>query len=203
MAEESAIPDRQDLINAAIASAVIGAAFTAFRGRFTFEALSFYVVVGLILVVLREGGQRTVAHWMDSYVDLEISREGALTTLLAAFFSVVSDFNILLLFPVFSEFSGESYEQWGKGVDAMWMKRQYWLSSAGIIGLWLGWGAAYLLSMGRITEVVSLFTIFQLMPFDYKNIPTGPLDGATILRWSGFAWLLMMGTSIIMLLLSI
>lgn len=200
---ETAAPDQDDVINAAIASAIIGVAFTAFRGLFTLEAFAFYVVVGLILVILREGGQRTVAHWMDSYVDLKISREGSMLTLLAAGFSIVSNFQLIMLFPLFSDFSGKSYEQWGKEVDAMWMKRQYWLSSAGIIGLWLGWIVAYAVSMNRITEAIAMFTIFQLLPFDYEKIPTGSLDGATVLRWSGFVWLLMMGFSIIMLVLSI
>lgn len=200
---ETAAPDQDDVINATIAAALIGIAFTAFRGIFTLESFAFYVIVGLILVILREGGQRTVAQWMDSYVELKISREGSMLTLLAAGFSIVSDFQLVMLFPLFSDFSGKRYEQWGKDVDAMWMKRQYWLSSAGIIGLWLGWVVAYGLSMNRITEAISMFTIFQLLPFDYEKIPTGPLDGATILRWSGFVWLLMMGFSIIMLTLSL
>lgn len=199
---DTVLPDREDVINFMAASALIGVAFTAFSGEFTFSNLSFFLLVGLILMFLREGGQRTVAHWMESYVDLKISREGAFVTLMAAVFSAVANVQLLLLFPVYSEFSGERYEQWGKEIDAMWMKRQYWLTSAGVIGLWLGWGLTYIWSLDKIGQAISIFTIFQLLPFDYENIPTGPLDGATILRWSGFAWLMMMGFSILMLVFS-
>lgn len=200
---ENAAPDSEDFKNFLIASAVTGAAFTAFSGSFTLESLGFYLVAGIVVMALRELGQRTVAHWMDSYVDLKVSTKGATTTLLAAGFSVVSDFSLILLFPVFSEYSGKSYEQWGKEVDAMWMKREYWISSSGIIALWIGWVAAYIFSINGIAGAISVFTIFQLMPFDYESIPTGSLDGATILRWSGMVWLIMTGLSIIMLALTI
>lgn len=200
---QSVAPDVEDIQNLLIGAALVGVAFTAFSGLFTLENLIFYVVAGIVVMVLRESGQRIVAHWMESYVDLKISREGAMTTLLAAGFSVVSDFSLLLLFPVFSEFSGERYEQWGKSIDAMWMKRQYWLASSGIMGLWAGWIAAVAFSMNDMAQAISIFTIFQLLPFDYEKIPTGELDGATILRWSGFAWLLLMGFSILMLVVSI
>jgi len=200
---ENAAPDSEDFQNFLIASAVTGAAFTAFSGSFTLENLVFYLVAGIVVIALRETGQRTVAHWMDSYVDLKVSTKGSTTTLLAAGFSVVSDFSLILLFPITSEFSGKSYEQWGKEVDAMWIKRKYWISSSGIIALWTGWIAAYMFSMNDIAGAISIFTIFQLMPFDYETIPTDPLDGATILRWSGFIWLIMTGLSIIMLALTI
>lgn len=199
---ETVVPDAEDVKNFLISSAILGVAFTAFSGVFTFENLAFYLVTGIIMMLLREAGQRTVAQWMDSYVDLKVSKEGSIFTLLAAGFSVVSDFSLILLFPVHSDFSGESYEQWGKSIDAMWMKRQYWIASSGIIGLWVGFVVSYLFSMNGIAEAISIFTIFQLMPFDYEKIPTGELDGATILRWSGFVWLLMMGFSIVMLVLT-
>lgn len=202
MAENAAL-DTSDVKNFLIGSAVLGVAFTAFAGLFTLENLFFYVVAGIVVITLREAGQRTVAHWMESYVDLKVSREGAMTTLLAAGFSVVSDFSLILLFPIYTDFSGERYEQWGKSVDAMWMKRQYWLSSSGIIGLWGGWAAAMAFSLPQMAQVIGLFTVFQLMPFDYKKIPTGQLDGATILRWSGFMWLLMTGLTIVMIALTL
>lgn len=199
---ETVVPDVEDLKNFLIGSAIVGVAFTAFSGVFTFENLAFYLLAGIIVMLLREAGQRTVAQWMESYVDLKVSKEGSMFTLLAAGFSVVSDFSLILLFPIESDFSGKSHEQWGKSIDAMWMKRQYWLSSAGIIGLWVGFVVSYLLSLNGIAQAISIFTIFQLMPFDYEKIPTGELDGATILRWSGFVWLLMMGFSIVMLVLT-
>lgn len=200
---DNVLPERQDLVNLLTASLLVAVAFTSFSGTFSLDNLIFYTLVGLIIMVLREGGQRTVAHWMDSNVDLRISRQGAFLTLMAAVFSSVANLQFILLFPVYSEFSGERYVQWGKEIDAMWMKRKYWLTSAGIIGLWAGWFLAYLLDLTQVAQAVSLFTIFQLLPFDYDQIPTGPLDGATLLRWSGFAWLMMSGLSIIMLVLTI
>ncbi|AOV95108.1 hypothetical protein AQV86_04255 [Nanohaloarchaea archaeon SG9] len=201
MAEEAAI-DTSDVKNFLIGSAVTGVAFSAFTGVFTFENLAFYMLAGITVMTLREAGQRTVAHWMESYVNLKVSREGATVTLAAAVFSVVSDFSLLLMFPIYSDFSGERYEQWGKSIDAMWMKRQYWLSSAGIIGLWTGWAGAMALSLPQMAQAIAAFTLFQLMPFDYEKIPTDPLDGATILRWSGFSWLLMTGLTIVMIALT-
>jgi len=201
MAEEAAI-DTSDVKNFLIGSAVTGVAFSAFTGVFTFENLAFYMLAGITVMTLREAGQRTVAHWMESYVNLKVSREGATVTLAAAVFSVVSDFSLLLMFPIYSDFSGERYEQWGKSIDAMWMKRQYWLSSAGIIGLWTGWAGAMALSLPQMAQAIAAFTLFQLMPFDYEKIPTDPLDGATILRWSCFSWLLMTGLTIVMIALT-
>jgi len=201
MAEEAAI-DTSDVKNFLIGSAVTGVAFSAFTGVFTFENLAFYMLAGITVMTLREAGQRTVAHWMESYVNLKVSREGATVTLAAAVFSIVSDFSLLLMFPIYSDFSGERYEQWGKSIDAMWMKRQYWLSSAGIIGLWTGWAGAMALSLPQMAQAIAAFTLFQLMPFDYEKIPTDPLDGATILRWSGFSWLLMTGLTIVMIALT-
>lgn len=202
MAENASL-DMDDIKNFLIGSSVVGVAFTAFTGLFTLENLLFYMVAGLVVMTLREAGQRTVAHWMESYVDLRVSREGAMTTLLAAGFSVLSDFSLILLFPVYSDFSGERYEQWGKSTDAMWMKRQYWLASSGIIGLWVGYSVAMAFSLPQMAQAIALFTVFQLMPFDYKKIPTGELDGATILRWSGFIWLLMTGLTIVMVALTL
>lgn len=202
MAENAAL-DISDVKNFLIGSAVAGVAFTAFTGVFTLKNLFYYMVAGLVVMTLREAGQRTVAHWMESYVDLKVSKEGSMTTLLAAGFSIVSDFSLILLFPIYSDFSGERYEQWGKSIDAMWMKRQYWLSSAGIIGLWAGWAAAMAFSLPQMAQAISAFTVFQLMPFDYEKIPTDELDGATILRWSGFVWLLMTGLTIVMVALTL
>ncbi|MFB6180478.1 MAG: hypothetical protein ABEJ93_01245 [Candidatus Nanohalobium sp.] len=199
---DTAFFDTEDFLNLLLGSAVIGTAFTAFRQTFSFKALSFYVVVGLVVLLLREAGQRAVAHWMDAYVDLKVSSEGVLVTLLAAGISVVGEMNLLLLFPVFNGFSVESHEHWGKSIDAMWMKRQYWIVSGGIVMLFLGWFAAFAADFNGVAEAISLFTFFQMLPFDYKDLPTGTLDGAFILRWSGVSWLLFTGFSIITIVLS-
>lgn len=87
-------------------------------------------------------------------------------------------------------------------MDAIWAKRQYWLAVSGHTTLFGAWYIAYLLDYQLFAELASLFMLFQLMPFDYEGIPTSKLDGAYILLWSGFTWLIAMDIAIIMLVLT-
>lgn len=194
-------PTVEDLQSFIAASLVTAVAFLAYKS-FSLNRLPYIILLAGLVVLSREIGQRMVAQWMDAYIDLEISFNGSATSLFAALMAFVTDLSIILLFPVTSSFSGKKYEHWGKSVDAIWAKRQYWLAVSGLTTLFAAWYFAYVFSFQLFAELASLFMFFQLMPFDYEAIPTSKLDGAYILLWSGFTWLIAMGTAVIMLVLT-
>lgn len=179
-----------------VAVLVTAAAFTAFSRTLTLENAIFYLGVAAAVLGVREFGQRTIAQWMEANVDVNLSMEGSMITILGAFLAVLTDLPIIMLFPVHNSFSVESYEHWGKGVDAMWLKREAWLTYGGIIALLLaGFGSAAL-EMPRLQDAFFLFSAFQLLPFDNHGIPTGTLDGSYVLKQNGFYWLIFMFLSL-------
>lgn len=192
-------PSADDIQAFLLSSALISAAFIVFYENYT-TAAALTTVLGSVMVLLaREIGQRTIAQWMDAYVDLEISQEGAVTTVLGIIITALTNLPLLLLFPLQSEFEGHKYEQWGKSVDAIWAKRQYWLVSGGIVGMLVFSLITLIAGFTQTAQMSIYFGTLQLLPFDFWGIPTGELDGAYILRWSGFAWLALMGTNLILL----
>lgn len=181
----------------AVASLATAAAFTAYSGTLTPVNSLLWLLASITVLVTRELGQRTLAEWIDAYVDVELSLKGASTSLIGAIAAVITGLPILLLFPVENSFSGKRYEHWGKSIDVIWMKRQYWIVMGGVIALFIGWLASLNLGLSRLPEAFILFLFFQLLPFDQENIPTGTLDGAYVLRWSGFIWLLLMAATLL------
>lgn len=190
-------PRKSEVKNFVLASLVTGAAFAAYYHEYTWEAAAFYVAASAGIILTRELGFRTVAQWMDAYVDFEFSRPGSMVTLFTAVVAVASSLPIIMLFPVYAVFSNELYEHWGKSIDSIWMKRNFWLFLSGVLMLLAGFAVTYSTGAVKLAQMYALFAIFQLLPFDYSGIPTGPLDGAYILRWSGFVWLIMMGVAVI------
>ena len=194
-------PTVEEIKNFAAASIVTAAAFTAYKSTGLQQA-PYILLLSSLVILSREIGQRMVAHWMDAYIELKLSVEGSATTLFAAFIAIITDISAILLFPLTSSFSGKKYEHWGKSIDAIWAKRQYWLTMGGLTTLFAAWYLAYTFQYQLLAELASLFLFFQLMPFDYKDIPTSKLDGAYILLWSGQTWLITMGVTIISLVLT-
>jgi hypothetical protein len=201
VARDAFNPSVDDLNSFAAGTLIMSTAFIAFYGDLSIDSMVFFTAVSAAILFARELGQRTIAQWMEAQVDLEISMEGSLITVFGAAASFLSSLPIILIFPVFNEHDVESYEHWGKSIDAMWIKRQYWIVSGGIMTLFATWIIFNTLNLTMAAESVSMFLIFQLLPFDYSRIPTGPLDGSIIIRWSGWIWLIFMGTALISLLL--
>jgi len=183
-------PSIEELNYFVTATFAIAFGFIAFNEAYSLYSVLFYILVSASILFLRELGQRIIANWMEADVELELSMEGTSITILGGIISVLTSLPGLFLFPVSSKFSVTSYEQWGKSVDAMWLKREYWLVSGGVIGMFIGWILFYLLDVPSAAEAFSFFLIFQLLPFDYSKIPTGRLDGAVILKQNGFRWVL-------------
>lgn len=181
----------------AVATLVTAAGFTAFSGVLTLKNAAFYLAVSLGVLLSREFGQRTIAQWMDADVTLNLSMEGSSISLVGALTSVITGLPVILLFPVSSSFSIERYEQWGKGVDAMWSKRQAWIANGGIWSLVLSAAVLELASFTDVANAFWIFSVFQLLPFDYSQIPTGTLDGAYILRENGFTWIVLFSISLL------
>ena len=192
-------PTVDDITAFLLSAALISTAFIVFYENYTLGAAATTVAGSVLVLLSREIGQRTVAQWMDAYVELETSQEGAVTTFLGIIITALTSLPLLLLFPLQSEFEGHRYEQWGKSVDAIWAKRQYWLVSGGIIGMMILFLISLIAGFNQVAQMTVFFTVMQMLPFDFWGIPTGELDGAYILRWSGFAWLAMMGLNLVFL----
>lgn len=201
--EVSGVPDVEDLKNFVVASLVTGLAFAAFYQEFTVSGLVFFAFASAAVIFSREVGVRAAVNILDGYVDLKVSRPGATTTLFGAIVSIASGIGVILLFPIFSEASRKQYEQWGKSTDVIWARYKFYISALGITALLASWIVFYSFEMMRIAQMYGLFAFFQMMPFDYSGIPTGPLDGAEIIRWSGFYWLLFTGLSLFAIVLTL
>lgn len=191
-------PEISDLKALLVSIFITGIAFTAFYGDITIENTAIIMIFSSLIIISREIGQRITAEWMGAYVNLEKSIEGISTTLLFAIIALLSDSRLIALFPLQSSFEGHKYEHWGKSVDAIWMKRQYWLTSTGILAMLILGFLSWILNLTTLAQMTFLFALFQMLPFNHPLIPTGKLDGAYILMWSGFMWLLLTGTIIIM-----
>ncbi len=194
-------PEEHELKNFLIATIAVTIALTAYQQTLELWQIGFLLITSLTVILTREIGQRIIAQWMDAYVEIETNQEGLSTTILGAIIAALTGLGVLLLFPIESKYSGHKYEHWGKSIDAIWAKRQYWLASGGIIALLLLTGILLALGFNAAANIAALFTFFQLMPFDYDKIPTGTLDGAYILRWSGFTWTGLIGLTIILIVL--
>jgi len=194
-------PEEQEYTAFLIATIALTIAFTAYKYTTNLYTIFTIFIIAAAAIVTREIGQRIIAQWMDMYVELETSEEGLSTTLLGALIAGITGIGFLFLFPIESKYSGHKYEQWGKSVDAMWAKRQYWLASSGIIALIIVSALLSLLNFELAAQLMILFAFFQILPLDYSKIPTGTLDGAYILRWSGFVWTGLMGLILILIAL--
>lgn len=192
-------PSVDELNNFVGATLVLAIAYIAFKDALTVESAVLYTAISATVILTRELGQRLIAHWMEAEVELNFSMEGSVTTIFGAAMSFFTSIPVILLFPIFNSFDVESYEHWGKSIDAMWIKRKYWIVSGGVVSMLTFWSVFQFLELPAVSEAISLFLIFQLLPFDYSNIPTGPLDGSIVIRWSGFMWLIFMGSAILTL----
>lgn len=194
-------PDTEELNYFVVAVLVVGAAFTAFRGVPGWRTGLSYLGIAALVLLTREIGQRVIAQWMDAQVEMKLSVEGSVLTVLGSILAVLTNLPFILLFPVSNSFSMVSYEQWGKDIDVVWSKREAQYVSGGIVALLFGWFVSYSLGYTYTAQAFSLFTLFQLLPFDYSGIPTGKLDGAYILRSSGFRWITFFTVTLITLAL--
>ena len=199
----SGAPDADDLKNFLIASAVTGLAFAAFYNEFNLQGLTMYGLGAGLIIFSHEVGIRAAVNQLDGYVDLEVSGSGSTTTLFGAIISVVTGLAVILPFPIYNDISRKSYENWGKSTDVIWARYEFYVSALGITALLLFWLVAYSLGFNTLAQMYAVFTFFQMLPFDYSGIPTGPLDGAYIIRWSGFYWLLFTGLALLGIVLTV
>lgn len=179
-----------------VAILVTAAAFTAYSRVLTLGNGLFYLAVAATILSVREFGQRTIAHWMEAEVDLSLSMQGSVVTVVGALIAVITDLPFLLIFPVTNSFSVSSYEHWGKGIDAMWMKREAWITYGGVIALLIGGFTSAYLNASIVQDAFFAFLIFQLLPLDDHRFPTGALDGSYVLKQNGFYWLIFMFLSL-------
>jgi len=201
--EISGLPDRDDLVNFALASAVIAVSFSAFYQEFNASVAGFYLGAGALILATREFGVRSAIHILGGYADLEISNEGATTSIFGAIMAVVSGLPIIFLFPIYSSASRKRYEQWGRSTDVIWAMYKFKIAKWGISMLLIGFLVSFSFGWTQLAQMYAIFTFFQMLPFDYSGIPSGPLDGARILRWSSVYWLFFTGISLFFVALTI
>lgn len=199
----SGLPDKDDLYSFVIGTAVLAAAFAAFYGEFEVGKAVFYLSASGVVLATREFGIRAAANVLDGYASLEVSSEGSTTSLFGAIISVLTGLPVILLFPVYSDVSRKRYEQWGRSTDVVWAMYKFKIARWAIAALFVGFVVASSSGFDKVSQMFALFAFFQMMPFDYSGIPTGSLDGAEILRWSGFYWLLFTGISLLMIALTV
>ena len=201
--EISGLPDSSDLFNFVLGTGVLAAAFAAFYGQLELSSVLFYVLAGGAVLATRELGVRIAANLLDGYASLEVSSPGSTVTVFGAILSVVTGLPIILLFPVYSEVSRKRYEQWGRSTDVVWAMYKFKIARLALSMLIIGFAVSTVLGFSMLAQMYALFAFFQALPFDYSGIPTGPLDGAEILRWSGFWWMFFTGVSILMITFSV
>ena len=172
-----------------VAVIVLSFAYQAFSGIVTLESLPFFLTAGALAVLIRELGQRIVAEYLDATVHVELSREGVIATVFGGVTAAISGLPVIFLLPLTNSYEAVEYEQWGKSVSGLWMKREFWLASAGIFSLFLFGMIAAVLNLNRLPDYFLMFAAFQLIPLDHEKLPAGLLDGVYILRQSGFYWL--------------
>lgn len=189
---------KKELKNYVLPVIIIGAALTAYFGDLGLRIVSIYLAIGLLAFSVREAGQRVIAQWMDAYVDTEISVNGSLLTLSVAFISSVTAISIALIIPVVNSYRVESHEHWGKSVDAMWSKRQYWIALGGIIALTTFSTVALSLGSTTMAQGLLVFTLSQMVPLR-DIVIEGSTDGTFILFHSGITWLIVTGLNIMLL----
>lgn len=199
----SGFPDREDVYNFVLGTGVLAAAFAAFYGEFEVGSAVFYLSASAAVLATREFGVRAAANVLDGYASLEVSSEGSTATLFGAIISVITGLPVILLFPVYSEVSRKRYEQWGRSTDVVWAMYKFKIARWAVAALLAGFVLAGSFGFEKVAQMYALFAFFQMLPFDYSGIPTGPLDGAEILRWSGFWWLLFTGISLLMIALTV
>lgn len=199
----SYIPSEDDLKNFGVAVLVAGSAFAAFYDAQTISAAVFYVASAGLVLLTREFGFRTCAQWMDAYVENKVAEGGAVASVLGAIFAVLTGLPFILLFPMYNSASAKKYEQWGKSTDSVWMLRNYWLRTYAVVALIIGWALTYSFDSMILAQMYALTAFFYMLPIDYSGLPVGELDGAYILRWSSFSWLIMMGSTLVMYSLSV
>lgn len=185
-----------EINNLVVAILTVAAAFTAFSGVLELQNSIFYLGVATLVLGAREFGQRTIAQWMEANVDLNLSMKGSVITILGAAAAIITNLPIIIMVPVANSFSVKSYEHWGKDIDAMWLKREAWITYGGIGALLIGGFISTLLNLERLQTAFFLFSAFQLLPFDNHGLPTGTLDGSYILKQNGFYWIAFMFLSL-------
>lgn len=183
--------------NFLLAALVMTLAFTAFFKEYEAGRILFFGTVSLLILGVRELAHRTIAYFMTAYVELEFSTMGALLSIMAAIGAVGLDLPLIILLPVSSSFSNVRYESWGYEIDVVWSKREYWFAAFGILALTLLTVVTWMLGYTRISLSTALFTLYQLLPLKETNLIEGSLDGAYILLYSGFVWLLFVGVAVV------
>jgi hypothetical protein len=177
---------------------IISAALIIYFKGYNLSSGVFITSIAMTAFLIREIGQRTVSRWMDAYVETKLSRKGTGVTLFISLISAITSLPVIWLIPTINSFSQKKHEHWGKSVDSMWSKREYWIASGGITALSAVSLTSLALSQTQVTQALTAYTLSQLVPLR-DSIVEGDTDGAYILFHSGFTWLIFTGINIVVI----
>lgn len=185
----SAEPDNQDLKHLAVGLLAVAVALAGFNQATEFNSLLPVLAAAFLAIASRELGQRAVGQLVNAEVDVELSKPGALITLLGAAVGYLASFPFAFILPIYSSFSNRKYESWGYEIDFVWVKRRYFIATFGMIAMLLTAAVSYSIGAHTVSKGISLFALFQLLPLKENRLIEGDTDGAHILIQSGFTWL--------------
>ena len=185
------------LKNLGLVTVITAFSLILFQGSFTITNILYGLSTGLLVVFIREAAQQTIAQWMTAYIDINISKQGLTLTLLTGTFSYITQIPFILILPFYNEYEMKAHEKWGITGYAIWAKSEYWFAGVNILTLTLL--STILLQINKTIALLTLtFTLSQLLPLK-KTLIEGETDGAKILYWSGFIYLILLGTNTILL----
>ena len=186
----------EKLRNYLVPGLVVGLGLTLYFQNYEPFNILKYTLVGFSVFAVREIGQRIMARFMGASVQTEFSVEGTSLTIMTGVIAVIAATPLAILIPSTNTFSQTKYEHWGKSVDAMWSKREYWIASAGTSLLTAVTMLLFWLEQNLAVQAFATFTITNMIPLRDLVIE-GDTDGSYILFHSGLTWLLLAGINII------
>lgn len=181
---------------------VVVFAFIGYRTQVDLNTVTLVLGASIFVLGIREAAQRTTARLMGASVNMNMSRKGSATTTLVALYSYVTGLGLAVILPLFNTYESERYESWGKSVDVVWSKREFWLALSGILTLTLSSLTLYRIEYFTFLQLTTIFTLSQMIPLR-ELVVEGSTDGAYILFHSGFTWLILTGANLMLLGLTI
>lgn len=201
MKEFSNLMNTKYMKKLALITAITAFSIALYQGHLTHKTILYGFIAGLLAISVREIAQQTIAQWMTAYIDVEISETGASLTVLTGIISYLTQLPFILILPLYNEYEMKAHEKWGITGYSIWPKSEYWFAGVNILALTLLSGLLLMINQ-TIAHLTLIFTLSQLLPLK-KTLIEGETDGAKILYWSGFAYLIFLGTNIIFLALTL
>lgn len=193
--------DNEDILAVAAGIAVAAIGFAGFNQRWQPLFMLQLLLASVLVVAAREISQRTTAYLMNAYQDTELRKKGSFVSIMFAVSAVLLEAPVALIIPFSSSWEQKDYEQWGKSIDVVYPKREYWLGAMGVVGVLALWSVMFYLDLDTLATSAGVFALSQMLPLNETGFFDGRTDGAYVLLHSGFIWLLLTGLSLLTIFL--